>query len=270
MAENRPKHVKYLELIGGTVNYIHYMFDKLVLNSVEELYGFSSSPNYFEIKGDINLVMHDDINLSMAETIIFNKETSLEFVLYIPSALHLTCTTEQLKYLYEHTKFEDVNIIYGKILDYGAFKNCTSLKNIFLPEGLEVIESYAFSNTSITNINLPSSLKEISDYAFSDNENLTSINIPFGLEKIGSFVFFNTSLEEIYLPSTVNYLITNFVDYDVTIIFEDPDGWYCYENVDSEPKQLNLTSNEVLAEDILPYYKSGYSLYIYLLTKELL
>jgi hypothetical protein len=67
-----------------------------------------------------------------------------------------------------------------------AFRGCTELTNIKLPEGLTSIEEWAFSGcTGLTNIKLPESLISIGDDAFHECTGLTSIKLPKGLTSIG-------------------------------------------------------------------------------------
>ena len=67
----------------------------------------------------------------------------------------------------------------------GAFKSCSSLKEVFLPAGI----------------------KSIGSNAFSDCVSLKTIALPEGIELIGSNVFDGcSSLEEIVLPASVKTL----------------------------------------------------------------
>ena len=49
----------------------------------------------------------------------------------------------------------------------GAFRSCTTLKSIVLPEGVTTIEKDAFFDCSkLSTVTLPASLTAIGDYAF--------------------------------------------------------------------------------------------------------
>jgi len=70
-----------------------------------------------------------------------------------------------------------------------AFKNCTSLANITIPNGVTSIGGYAFQNAGLTSITIPNSVGSIGDYAFSSNASLTNITIGTGVTSIGGHVF---------------------------------------------------------------------------------
>ena len=73
-----------------------------------------------------------------------------------------------------------------------AFRWCKNLKEIILPEGLEVIGIGCFRDTAIKEITIPRSVKRIENYAFSGyidenqyNRNLEKVVLQEGLESIG-------------------------------------------------------------------------------------
>ena len=61
-------------------------------------------------------------------------------------------------------------------IDASAFNCCSNLKTIELPEGLEVIDQSAFSDSGLIEITLPSSLIILGPYAFKDCKDLRKIN----------------------------------------------------------------------------------------------
>ena len=68
---------------------------------------------------------------------------------------------------------KSVTITKGTILKSGSFSGCQYLKNITIPESIEIIEENAFSGcSSLKSINIPNSIKEISVYSFKDCSNL--------------------------------------------------------------------------------------------------
>ena len=86
-----------------------------------------------------------------------------------------------------------------------AFRGCSSLTSITIPDGVTRIGDYAFLGCSnLTSIDIPNSVTEIGDYAFLGCSSLTSIAIPEGVTKIGSFVFDEcSSLTTINIPESV-------------------------------------------------------------------
>ena len=68
---------------------------------------------------------------------------------------------------------------YCKNIEAYAFRSCSALTEVILPEGLENIYNGAFSySKSLTSMKLPSTLKFLDVGAFGDCTGLTTINIP--------------------------------------------------------------------------------------------
>ena len=62
---------------------------------------------------------------------------------------------------------------------------------ITVPEGVEVIEPYAFAGCDdVTYIELPSTLREIGEGAFLDCASLKELTVPEGVRKIGDLAFY--------------------------------------------------------------------------------
>lgn len=94
----------------------------------------------------------------------------------------------------------NVTRIYSK-----AFKDCTGLTSISIPDGVTVIESSAFEScTQLASIAFPSNLKTIGDYAFQNCSKLTSIVIPDGVTTIGTYAFDGcTKIASVSFPSSL-------------------------------------------------------------------
>ena len=86
-----------------------------------------------------------------------------------------------------------------------AFEQCKALTSITIPEGVTSIGSSAFERcTSLTAITIPEGVTSIGKSAFDMCSSLTSITIPEGVTSIGSDAFwYCTSLASIILPSSV-------------------------------------------------------------------
>lgn len=101
---------------------------------------------------------------------------------------------------------------YNGIPVYGigpnAFKDCTFIESVIVPEGVVVLHSFAFRGcTALTNVVLPESLLTIGDGAFSLCTALESIRIPDGVNSMGHSVFFScSSLKECTIPNGVREL----------------------------------------------------------------
>ena len=93
----------------------------------------------------------------------------------------------------------------GGDLFTGAFKDCTEISSIKLPQTLTKIGKTAFAGcTGLTSISLPANLTEIDWYAFSDCTGLTSISMPANLTKIGLSAFRGCAgLTSISLPTNL-------------------------------------------------------------------
>ena len=74
---------------------------------------------------------------------------------------------------------------------YWAFANSTNLKTISLPDGITVIEAYAFYNSGLTSIVLPNSVTEVQESAFSDCKQLASCDLGRGIKHIGKNCFWD-------------------------------------------------------------------------------
>ena len=88
-------------------------------------------------------------------------------------------------------------------IGYGAFKGCTSLKVVELPDSIETIDSWAFQYLQIEKITLPKSLKIIGFGAFWGCESLKEVDLPDALEIIGKDGFYGSGIEMLVLPANV-------------------------------------------------------------------
>lgn len=75
-----------------------------------------------------------------------------------------------------------------------AFRDCSGLTSITIPDSVTSIRSSTFYNcSSLTSITIPDSVTSIGSSAFQNCTGLTSITIPSGVTSIGSNVFYNCS-----------------------------------------------------------------------------
>ena len=86
-----------------------------------------------------------------------------------------------------------------------AFRNCTNVTSVNIPNSLTSIGNYAFAFCSgLTSISIPNSVKSIESYAFSNCGGLTSVDIPNSVTSIGEGVFSECrSLSSITIPNSV-------------------------------------------------------------------
>ena len=86
-----------------------------------------------------------------------------------------------------------------------AFRDCSSLTSIEIPDGVTSIGSSAFEDCeSLTSVVIGDSVTSIGDYAFEDCSSLTSIEISDSVTDIGSGAFEDcSSLTSVVIPDSV-------------------------------------------------------------------
>lgn len=92
-----------------------------------------------------------------------------------------------------------------------SFKNCQSLQEIILSEGISEIPESAFENcTALETIKIPSSVTTIGKRAFFGCMLLESVDLSDGLEEIGCSAFESCiSLKAVTIPCTIRSIIDN-------------------------------------------------------------
>ena len=87
----------------------------------------------------------------------------------------------------------------------GAFTGC-AFTSINLPSGLAYIGTGAFGKSNLTSIVLPEGLKQIARDAFYQCESLTSVTFSPTLEKMESRAFEKCHLQSLSLPTSLTYI----------------------------------------------------------------
>ncbi|MCC2232287.1 leucine-rich repeat protein [Lachnospiraceae bacterium CLA-AA-H215] len=131
-----------------------------------------------------------------------------------------------------------------------AFAGLPNLVTIDIPEGVALIDGYAFKNsTALRQVTLPSTLKKLGESAFFGCSSLESIAIPEGIYTVWGYTFKNcTSLKTVELPSTLikldeaafygcENLEEIVIPDNVSII-----GAYCFKNC-SKLQRITLPAN---------------------------
>ena len=110
-------------------------------------------------------------------------------------ALEAVNIPDTVKIIGEHafsqTGLKEVWIPEGiEVISCGMFANCEQLEKVYLPDTVTVIDTYAFSEcSSLREIHIPESVTIINDYAFDNCTNLEVINIPDSLTEISNNAF---------------------------------------------------------------------------------
>ena len=90
-------------------------------------------------------------------------------------------------------------------IDKEAFKGCTSLTSVTIPNSVTSIGNSAFERcTGLTSVTIPDSVTNIGEMAFRYCESLTSVTIGNGVTSIGDFAFAGcSSLTDIYINKSI-------------------------------------------------------------------
>ena len=97
-----------------------------------------------------------------------------------------------------------------------AFRDCTSLKSITLPNSITSIGYYAFLGCkNLKTIKFPTNLRTINDSAFSGCSSLKSIDIPDSVTSIGEDAFYKcSSLTSVDISDLSAWCKIDFCDYN--------------------------------------------------------
>jgi hypothetical protein len=129
----------------------------------------------------------------LSETQVLTREALLQ-----PSATFTDGTT--LSWAELKSKYNVTDTAIGA----NAFQNCTTLKNIILPDTIKTIGDYAFNGcTSLSQICMSfTNITSIGDQAFAGCTSLKVVTLPNSCASLGAQVFANcTSLITVLLPS---------------------------------------------------------------------
>ena len=138
-------------------------------------------PPWYDYKAEIESVVIDEGIVTLG-TLSFYGCTALKTVKF-PSTL----TT-----------------ISGGTLNYGAFRECTLLDKITLPQNITAIEPMAFRGcSSLRSITFPDSLTTLGEGAFMECTNLETVKYGTGLTSTGTRMFYDSGVRNVIFSSTI-------------------------------------------------------------------
>ena len=117
-----------------------------------------------------------------------------------PNAFNVSITSNN----YMQMRNMGVITFSGKLTEIGeeAFKDCSNLTEISLPNDVKRIEEYAFANTGLTSFTTPESTYTIEAYAFYNCRKLTNVDLG-NVIMVMDYAFKGCSLTELYIPKTL-------------------------------------------------------------------
>ena len=136
-----------------------------------------------------------------------------------------------------------------------AFKDCTSLTEVYMPDSVKKIGKEAFRDcTSLRKIRIPDPITEIRSGTFQNCESLDEVHFSDSVTTIGEYAFSDCgSLEELYIPDSVitigdyafdccQSLKTVHIPCSVVYIGEDAFRGCFYASFTVDPKNKNYYS----------------------------
>lgn len=140
----------------------------------------------------------------------------------------------------------------GSVKNIGssAFRGCSGLTSITIPDGVTSIGDWAFSSSGLTNITIPGSVMSIGAWSFAFCDRLKNVRIVNGITCIGSLAFENCGLISIIIPDSVTNINSMAFDYcsDLKEVF--------YNGTAEQWAQISIANNNTNLTSATRYYYS--------------
>lgn len=182
---------------------------------VEEA-GYLQEVNKLIIEGELN---SDDWSQITQMTNLTELDLSKALIDEIPSnafndrwAIDKVVLPPTLKkigsYAFQRTSLTSVNIPDNvETIEEYAFSNARQLQEVHLPDSLTSLGRYAFSACrSLRTVKIPTKLKEIPWYTFDGCNSLQSVELHDSITNFGDYSFRNCNLREITLPKSTTWV----------------------------------------------------------------
>lgn len=100
------------------------------------------------------------------------------------------------KSAFANTGIKEIRIPEGvEVISASMFSGCDKLETVYLPSTIKTIDTYAFYNcVSLKKIYLPESVTTINDYAFYHCDNLLEVNIPESVTELSKYAFWQCNM----------------------------------------------------------------------------
>ncbi len=137
-------------------------------------------------------------SLDPSDTRLYNYEDEIEKVV-----IEKGVTTVATDAFSSYPKLSDVSLPDGlRVIERYAFHQCSSLAQIEIPSTVYYIDSDAFSESGLTEITIPEGVLEIESYTFQDCTKLQKVNLSESVIQISYNAFSGCNeLREINLPN---------------------------------------------------------------------